>query len=496
MIYDPAWDMPRINWRPQGSFEIPEIPPVYEPDAEPLVCLPAINQYWLPFVMGALDQLRNPSSWLVADDDAMYNTLARVSKLREMLGVRVPCMSLMIRFDGPSCELQQSTDGGTTWSEVDGWADFNACLPPQTLIDFDSGCTLNQSLDGGMTYEAVPGWIDNFSGCVQEYTPIIDLPPNPNDQLPNELACSIATFLANEVILNAMSAAVTNIQDDLTLLAFGASVLSIIPEFVLVRLGYDAISIIYTAVAEGTLSDFEDAIADGDLWLAVSCAIYDAIVGQGFVTPGNFAAIIANVEAVSYPHSDVIDAIVAYLNSLGATGLAQLSQRAGLEVGADCSSCAGATWCYTFTDGNGHLEGQWSTLSGAYVVARFGYSPTAGSYDPGQGWISDLFPGGGTRQALGIGTAFDRTWITNVNVAFRGGDSGNGGTRIVGINQYSLEATLSQSSGEIDQDVPIGNYCTSIEIEVDTNIQPANSNFIHSVTITGLGVCPFGTPNC
>jgi len=91
MAYDPAWDMPRVNWQQQGSFEIPEIPPTYEPDAEPLVCLPPINRYWLPYVMGALDQLRNPSSWLVADDDAMYTTLARVSKLRELSLIHISC---------------------------------------------------------------------------------------------------------------------------------------------------------------------------------------------------------------------------------------------------------------------------------------------------------------------------------------------------------------------------------------------------------------------
>src|ERR1700727_1110286 len=161
MAYDTAWDMPKSNWVQQGSLVIPEIHPATEPDAEPLVCPPAINRYWMPYVLGALDQLRNPSSWLVADDDAMYDTLSRVSKLKEMLGVGVTCVSFAIRFDATTCQLQQSWDGGATWTEVDGWSDFNDCLPPQTLIDFDSGCTLNQSLDGGMTYDPVPGWLDN-----------------------------------------------------------------------------------------------------------------------------------------------------------------------------------------------------------------------------------------------------------------------------------------------------------------------------------------------
>lgn len=358
MVYDPAFGMPKPNWVQQGSFVIPELPPTTEPDAAPLICLPPINQYWLPFVMGALDQLRNPSSWLVADDDAMFNTLARVARLKEMLGVGTECTSSMIRFDGSTCQLQESVDGGTTWMEVDGWEDFNACLPPQTLVDYDSGCTLNQSLDGGMTYQPVPGWIDSFSQCVQKYMPIIGLPPNPGDQSPDQLACSIATYLAEQVIVAAMGKAVTAISDDLTLLQFGLDVVNIIPEFVLVTLAADAFSAIYVAVQEGTLSDFEDALTDSDLLTAVKCAIFGCIAGDGYVTPSNFSCITAAVAAISYSHSDVIEAIGAYLTALGAVGLAQLSQVAGLEQGADCSACGDICRMWDFSTGpNGFGQG-------------------------------------------------------------------------------------------------------------------------------------------
>lgn len=396
MVYDPAWDMPKINWRQQGSFEVGEVPPITEPDAEPLVCLPPINQYWLPYVMGALDQLRNPSSWLVADDTAMYDTLARVTKLREMLGVRVPCMSFAIRFDAASCQLQQSVDGGSTWTEVDGWSDFVTCLPPQTLVEFDSGCTLSQSLDGGMTYDAIPGWLENFGDCVQKYTPIIGLPPNPGDEAPDQFACSIAAYLASEVVLNAMSAGVTAIQDDLTLLAFGATVLDLIPEFILVRLGYDAVAVIYTAIAEGTLSDYQDAIDNADLWHDITCAIYGAIVADGYVTPVNFSAIVAAVAAVPYAHADVISAIVDYLNSLGATGLAQLSQRAGLLVGSDCSACD--AWCryYDFT-------------SSAYAFSS-AFTGGSGAYIPGVGWDGQA---AGAFQVLDIENGFTGTFTVD-----------------------------------------------------------------------------------
>lgn len=489
MIFDPAWDMPRVNWQQQGSFEIPEIPPAYEPDAEPLVCLPAINQYWLPFVMGALDQLRNPSSWLVADDDAMSTTLYRVTKLREMIGARAICMSFAIRFDAASCQLQQSTDGGTTWIEVDGWDDFVTCLPPQTLIEFDSGCTLSQSLDGGMSYEAVPGWIENFGSCVQNYMPIIGLPPNPGDETPDQFACSIASYLASTVILNAMSAAVTAIQDDLTLLSFGANVLDFIPEFVLVRLGYDAISIIYAAVSEGTLSDYEDAIADGTLWLNVSCAIYDAIESLGYVTPANFGAILANIAAISYAHSDVISTIESYISSLGATGLAQLSQRAGLETGADCSSCAGSGWCYTFDFT--HDDGGFTS-----------YSPPSSAWVPGQGWT-------GTYQSAESPPATDASiMLTFPTTGFVTGysfgwyaDQPSGGAqrelfaRLGGTNLVTAFVDGGAHPGGANSSIGVSETIDNIILiirsaGVDSNLR------ITDLTIVGTGANPFGASNC
>jgi len=484
-MYDPAWDMPKQNWQQQGSFEIPEIPPAYEPDAEPLVCLPAINQYWLPFMMGALDQLRNPSSWLVADDDAMSTTLYRVSKLREMIGVRAECMSFAIRFDAETCQLQQSTDGGSTWVEVDGWADFNSCLPPQTLIDFDSGCTLNQSLDGGSTYEAVPGWLDNFSSCVQKYTPIIGLPPNPGDQSPDQLACSIATYLAEQVIVAAMGKAVTAISDDLTLLQFGLDVVNIIPEFVLVTLAADAFSAIYVAVQEGTLSDFEDALTDATLLSEVKCAIYGCIVGNGYVKPGNFGCITGAISLIPYTHADVIDAIGAYLNALGATGLAQLSQVAGLEGGADCSSCG--TWCFT-----------WDFTSTTADWGGISLHPEA-TWVPGGGWYSG-YNGTFDVDSLAIQSSFASTFIVSVQVqATVGGTDAGSAFRVVGNDSVNW-GNLPPGSGTMDATVDVNDVTTNIQVylfnspgEVPHGI---GSNIITRITVIGTGTNPFGTSNC
>jgi hypothetical protein len=369
MVYDDAWDMPRVNWVQQGSFAIPEIPPAYEPDDEPLVCLPPINQYWLPYVMGALDQLRNPSSWLVADDDAMYTTLGRVTRLRQMLGDRAECFMFSLQFT-EYCVLQYSTDGGATWTDVSGWdTNFPVCNPPQTELDFTSGCELQQSFDGGETFTAVPGWDTNFGLCVQEKGPIIGLPPNPGDQTPGQLACSIADYLASTVILEGIQAAVTTIEGDLSLLSMADSLLTIIPEFVLVAAFVDGVSIVYTAVQEGTLSDYEAALSDPSLWTLVRCAIFNAIEADGMVTPGNFAAIASNISGITYTYSDVITAIHAFVEGLGATGLAQLSQLAGLNTGADCTSCGDYCARWNFDIGPSGFGATVGDALGSWVAA-------------------------------------------------------------------------------------------------------------------------------
>lgn len=480
MTYDPAWDMPLVNWRQQGSFS-QAIPPIGSgPLDTPLVCLPPINQDWLPVVMGCLDQLCNPSTWSTADDTALNLALEAAQSLKQAFGVRAVCpVPFELQMSG--CSLQYSTDGGATFTTVTGWTDFlDDCIPPQTLLSFDSGCTLSESLDGGTTYNPVSGWIENFSECVQEYTPIIGLPPNPGDQDPDQLACSIATYLAENVIVNAMSAAVTVVQDNLTLLSLSLSILDFIPEFVIVRAGVDAIAGIYGYVSEGTLTDYEDAISDGTLLVDITCAIYSAIVGDGYVTPTNFSSILANIGAISYSHSDVLTAIVGYLTALGPTELAQLSQVAGLESGADCSGCA-STWCRTYD----------FTIS-AYA---FGWSgENGGFYAPGIGWAST--PCSDTIQCLDFENGSTGTFTID-EAELVGQVSGGASTVFLltnsGVSDYIDFGAGVSGPFDITKSGPM--TVSSLRIVLITNGVTPQDCIISKMVLKGSGSPPvFGVP--
>jgi len=448
MTYDPGWDMPRPNWLPQGSFEVGIIPLTVAPDDAPTVCLPPINVHWLPLVLGCLDQLRNPSTWLAADDNAMFAVLSKANRLMQMLGERGDCGTMMIRLQ--SCQLQTSIDGGVTWVTVTGWD---------------------------------PG----FAECVQEQIPVIGLPPNPGDETHNGLACSIANYLANELILASLNAAVTAINDDITLLGFGATILSIIPEFILVRLAYDAFAIIFTEVQSGTIADYEAAIADASLWLQVTCAIYTAIQSAGLVTPTNFPAIITNIRAISYAHSDVITTIADYVEKLGATGLAQVSQRAGLNEGADCSTCVGG-WCYVW---DGPLnEGDfttWSFLDGGVP---------AGQWVPGTGFVSFPFGGGETQILFFTQNWGFETQIDSVTVTYDCPSEAGEGTRQVSLDTAS--DALNRPAGSGTQTVGFGINSESMTVELDSarTATGHGPNIISRLVVSGRGVNPFGTSNC
>jgi len=480
MTYDPAWDMPLRNWQQRGSFLQAIAPPEDGSLDAPLVCLPPINQLWLPIVLGCLDQLCNPSSWSTLDDDALNAVLEQATLLKQSIGVRAECaMPFELRASG--CELQSSTDGGETWAEVSGWADFlTNCIPDQTSIRLTSDCHLQESFDLGATWETVGDWDENFGECVQAHVPIIGLPPNPTEETPQQLTCSIAAYVASQIILGAMGAAVTAVQDDLTLLGFGASVLSLIPEFILVRAGYDAIAAIYGAVSEGSLSDYEDAIADGTLWLNVTCAIYGAILADGYITPGNFAAVVSAVGGISYSHSDVISAITTYMDAVGATGIAQLSQGAGIDTAADCSDCSG-NWCFTFDFTS--TDGGWGIVNGV------------GAYVPTSGWTS-TFDSYHSQDSVNIDKAFTSVMITNITVGYTAASNSGGAYRNI-LASGGQVGNLPTTSGTHLEVFPLNAFCSSIQIDINTDtVSEVGSNLITSVKVEGIGTCPFGASNC
>jgi hypothetical protein len=357
--------------------------------ATPTVCV-SFSAAWQPYILGALMQLCHPAAWLAPNDAALQDTLTAANELVEAFGIATgECGQLQLRVN--DCQLQSSTDGGTTWNEVDGWADYQSlclplvsmkvgdgcqlafsvdggttwqgvanwgdyqanCLPKQVQVRFTDACGLETSADGGATWSAVPGWADNIPTCFSGWLTaaggvvIPTDPPNPGNLSADNEACNIATWLAGGILKQAMTQATNSVAGSIAKLDFLAGLGALVPgvDLVLDLFAFAAVGM-YNAIAGGTLGDYQTAEADSTLWANLTCAIYGAIKTDGYVTAGNYSAVVDAIGNVSYAHADVITAVKNYASGLGLQGFRQL-QQSGVSVDSDCS-CGTADHCYEF----------------------------------------------------------------------------------------------------------------------------------------------------
>lgn len=341
MIIDPAFDMPARNWGQQGSFLTPIFPPTNGPDGGTLVQLPCINKEWVLPLMGAIDQLRNPSTWNVLTDLDVDGLLSWVTKLQEMIwgSIDMGCCNVSMRLTS-ECGLQFSVDGGATWADVSGWS-------------------------------------TNFCTCASNCL-IPPVPPNPGPALPNQHACNIAGYIAQEIIKLAISDAVTAFNTSLSDLQYAQGVMnSIAWAFPITALAFDAFVALYGYYTSLTIAAFTSASTDPALWSSVTCAIYEAIKATGFVTSSNLPAVISNVCSVSYTSSAVINAICAFITNVGLKNI-QTWQNAGAFDDVDCSGCG--FWCeyFDFTASNQGWSDYSGTSTGVYVLGTGWESASAG----------------------------------------------------------------------------------------------------------------------
>ena len=85
-MYDPDWSRYNI-----GSFREAVNPPHGLFDAAPTVCV-EVASAWLPYIVGALSQLAQPSTWITDTDVALWDVLGRVQDLIEAVGTAGACM--------------------------------------------------------------------------------------------------------------------------------------------------------------------------------------------------------------------------------------------------------------------------------------------------------------------------------------------------------------------------------------------------------------------
>lgn len=445
---DPAWDMPQINWVQQGVFESGSIPPVSEPTAGTQVWLGPVNQDWLPWICGCLDAGRNPSSWIVADDAHMYDTLRRWDTLMGLIcangGSQMP---IMIRYTS-DCHLQTSSDGGVTWTDV-------------------------------------PGWLDNIGFCIRDA-----LPPPPPQIGPGPIqqyACNLSGFLAKELVEAALAKAVAEYGASVTYVDFALWVgqntfAAALPYAYLFAQGvFDA----WKALTAGNIADFRAAITDPVLISKLTCAIYNAIKNDGKVTDANWPSAVANICAVSYVPADIIPVICAMATTIGTNNIRGLQNTGAYET-IDCSGCGDWCWEWDFTASNGG----WTVYSDAH-----------GSWSAGNGWVA-VYNAGDNTTSINIHVNLPSAQtITRVHVQLKTTVANIVGDFIWEL--FSGGAFVTDCSWNATADGAIQQYDCGpfsatgdniyMAFEASGNVAPAT---LLAVVINGHGINPFGADNC
>jgi hypothetical protein len=319
-VYDLYWGMPTENWLQQGSFLEAISAPTGDPDTGTLYQLPCISQEYIPLLLGALDQLRNPSTWDPTLTTAqLAQALDRVDQLRHLFAdaVNVPCCSYQLQFTS-GCALQYSTDGGTTWTDVAGW---------------DS----------------------NFPTCVQANVPAPLT--NPQGQTVAQQQCAVAAYLAKEIIQASIASLSSSYSENNSALAAAGDLATVLAAvgFVWTAGFVDLVSTVYSLYTSTTAPHFEYAQTDPNLASAVTCCIYQHMGSSRGINDSNFTAIRNCVCALTYTYSEVITAICAMFDNWGVTGIQALESGAALYE-ADCSGCGGWCWERDLTLANGSIN--------------------------------------------------------------------------------------------------------------------------------------------
>jgi len=276
-----------------GSFQVPVVPPDVDPDDGDLAVV-CFSLAWLPYILGALQQLTLQASWQ-GDSDTILLTQQRAMDLLSMFNQGdVSCPGIMIiknlRYNIDLDLVQQTFDGGSSWVDSPG-------MDPRHSV-------------------------------------IFQFPPLDVEDPTCQAAANMVRFL-NNVIDETLShiAVATGITD---------MVLILMPLFV--ELGPFAILIDLVAALASTLlgagAGAISAAFTNDVYDTLTCIFFCAIESDGTVTAADVTEIQSQVDdQIGGLVSVVIGAMLLLTGEVGLTNEGTLG-----DAPADCDECE-CSWC-------------------------------------------------------------------------------------------------------------------------------------------------------
>ena len=318
MSLDPhgfPWETEHGFFLQEGSYIAPVDVPAVGPFDSPLVALPCVNKEWARLILGAVDQLRNPSTWRNVTEMQLASVLQDVDELKGQLG------------------------------------QWGACVNPLVNVTLDTACGLVLTFaDGSVVRD--PGWTSNFCNCVKGCIPPLP-PPNPGSTPFPQAACNTAGYLAQRFLQECLIVAHSSLVAGNDVLHYfqqlAADIATGNPFLeVLVTVSND----LYPTVQAQPIADVETAATDPLLLSDVTCIIFNCIKGVGWLEASNFACVAPQLAVIPYHLTWVPVLLANAWTNAGLLFLEQL-QAGGALDNVDCSGCA--TWCrhqdLTITDG-------------------------------------------------------------------------------------------------------------------------------------------------
>ena len=516
----------------RGSFIEPVDPPSSLPGADPLVCV-SFNAEWLPFVLGALSQLVQRSTWDTSDESAMQSTIFSGMELAARFGAAGACAMVEFRLTA-ECVLQYSIDDGETWADVSGWpenapgcytgapgakgdpgadgalgakgdpgadgapgakGDSGADGAPGAKGDpgadgapgakGDSGAAGKDGADGAPGAKGDPG-ADGAPGAKGDPgaagdtgstgppgTGVPAIVPNVRGNTTSNQACSVAGYLANGVIKASIGSAATDIQNHETMLDFAMGVATLIPG---ADLPADAMlaatAFLYTKMSSATISDYQAAMQDETLWTRVTNAIYGATYADGQVTAANYDQTLTAVGNVAYSNPDIVSTIHDYMQHLGLAGVQQLQQWGAV---ASPDATCGDVYTWVFDGAHGGSAGDWGN-DGPCMAEWSIY-----------GWSKQCYGG---PQLLIYYPIPAEVFVESIEVIFNTEETAQyPASRAVGVNgNYDHQYTAA--AGSFDVTVGIGANATRLNVSCGQSTGPINDCFVTGVRVRWSGANP------
>jgi len=441
---------PGKNYPGQRGFPTPNSTP--SETRRRIFVVPA-DAEWLGLVMGAVEVLREEWRWYEwgaltpAEAAAAFNTII-IDAFENVCPPVLPGGGRVIRINPTTGKLEEGADDGT-WQPPTGDYAVPPITPREGTPD-DIRClaAANAAHVLELLYESV------------------------TDSIAHELELSEAYAALITAFIAAVGWEFAPIA--FALATFFLAVFAVV---------YEIVKIIGADLWDGTFTD------------TLKCALYgcSSADGEGVVTfdwPCVQNALAAGTDALNFDQLRLFNQLNFMIQVIGgADGLNQAGATTAI-TDADCSGCD-SEWCYFFDFSLGELG--WSL-----------YPAANGSYDSGNGWVAGNVVRGVDRTLIDIVISFAETTITGIGMLFEyvPGEMETGIQAVVMASQSPGFEYFADTMPYTPPDPPAVTWtgsqvATDLYLLLQCSINTwGGAATIKQVTIHGLGVCPFGTPNC